>query len=51
MQSTCDCHVAQHEVLEECKMMVPHTQQRLEAAHAELAALLVRACHVHVTWY
>eukprot|EP00049_Salpingoeca_infusionum_P004192 m.75616 g.75616 ORF g.75616 m.75616 type:complete len:116 (-) comp12454_c0_seq1:108-455(-) len=30
----------QYEVLEECKMMIPHTQQRLEAAHQELSAML-----------
>eukprot|EP00048_Salpingoeca_helianthica_P000265 m.40452 g.40452 ORF g.40452 m.40452 type:complete len:115 (-) comp10326_c0_seq1:28-372(-) len=30
----------QFEVLEECKMMFPNTQKRLEAAHAELKGLL-----------
>eukprot|EP00056_Hartaetosiga_gracilis_P020307 m.18672 g.18672 ORF g.18672 m.18672 type:complete len:111 (-) comp8348_c0_seq1:31-363(-) len=30
----------QYEVLDECKMMIPNTQQRLEAAHAELQTLI-----------
>ena len=32
----------QAEVLDECKMMVPHTAAKLEAAHDELSALVVR---------
>ncbi len=32
----------QAEVLDECTMMVPQTQSKLEAAHDELAAALVR---------
>jgi len=31
----------QYEVLEECKMMMPNTQQRIEAAYHDLKALLV----------
>ncbi|EGD76789.1 tubulin cofactor a [Salpingoeca rosetta] len=30
----------QYEVLEECKMMVPDTEQRLKKAHDELTAML-----------
>ena len=32
---------SQYEVLEECKMMFPNTQKRLEAAHADLSAIMV----------
>jgi len=30
----------QYEVLDECKMMIPHTQQRLETARKELQQML-----------
>lgn len=33
----------QGEVLEECKMMVPHTQKRLAEAHEELSKLVDEA--------
>ena len=38
----------QGEVLDECKMMVPQTQAKLEAAHDELAKLVVRVSVVLV---
>lgn len=35
------CLPFQYEVLDECKMMIPHTQKRLETARKELEDMLV----------
>jgi hypothetical protein len=38
----------QYEVLEECKMMIPNTQQRLATAHADLSQLLVSSSFIFI---
>lgn len=40
----------QYEVLDECKMMFPNTQKRLETAHADLTQLLVSSKPCLLFW-